>query len=169
MLQRGSVPEARSVFQLAIRLCNQSDDISAERVAHQLRLAHGNQARAAGESHDYTGCLHHANIWLDLSEKRLSPSGNSITDFELDTAYSELGVAHVLHNNLTTARRTFLKASLIHESVEELEATMSAEPRLNLGLIRWIQGWLSEAEVILTEVLEIQEDAFGVDDTQSLL
>lgn len=166
MLQRGSVPESRSIFQVAIKLCNNN---GAEGVTPQLRLAHGNEARAAGESHDYTGCLHHANLWLDLLGRRVWPSRNPITNFELGNAYNEVGVAYALQNEFVQAQWNFLQAKRVHESVENLEATMLAEPKLNFGIIHWLQGDFLQAEAELDELLQIQENAFGVNDTQSLL
>ena len=157
------------MFQVAIVICNQSENISAERVASQLRLAYGNQGCAAGESYDYQGCLHHAGLALDLSKRRLGLSRNSIMDFELGTAYNEVGVAYALQNMFAPAEHYLRQSIKVYLSVEHLKDAMLIWPKLYLGVIQWIQGRLSAAEIILTEILDIQENAFGVDDTKSLL
>lgn len=169
MLQRGSVLESRSIFQLIIKLCDESDDISSKWLASQLRLAHANEGYAAGESNDYRACLNHANIWLAQLERRHLPSETSIRPSELGAAYSEVGVAHALLNNFETAEYYLLRSISTYKAMDIFQDTILVWPKLHIASIRWVQGRLSEAELILTEILGIQEKAFGINDTRSLL
>lgn len=167
LLERGFVQESKTYYELAQKICENSENKDSENVALNLRMSHNNQTSAAAATNERRSCLDHSLIWLQMSIERKTPAGLPLEDYELGIVYNETGVAYGMNEMWDTAAEYFIKSMNVMKELENYDDTMLGWPEPNLGLIYWVQGKFDEAEVVLNEILEIHATAYGVDDTQS--
>ncbi|KAL9628452.1 MAG: hypothetical protein Q9164_007271 [Protoblastenia rupestris] len=167
LLEKGFVQESKAYYRIAQRICENSPDRDTEEVSLTLRMAHNNQTTAAAETNARGDCLHHSLIWMEMFQKRKTPDGKPLRDYELAIVYNEIGVAYGMNEQWSLAEDYFLKSIEVMKEQDDYEDTNLGWPEPNLGLIYWIQGRYDEAETVLNEILDVFALAFGVDDIKS--
>lgn len=165
--ERGYPQEAKGFFRLTEILYEQAEDKATPEREYMLRRANLNHATASMETNDREDCLTRYRRWLDKSLESAPGPEDGKFWYELACIYNETGVAYAMNEMFDMAIEYLLKSIEAFQKLENYDDTMLNWPEPNLGFMYWILGRYKDAELVLSEILGIHEEHYGVDDTVS--
>lgn len=132
-----------------------------------LRRANLDSATASMECNDAQDCLRRFKAWIDNSAAAASAEVDSNSQYELALYYNEIGVAYGMNGLYEDAIEHLFQSIEFFQRMPDYDDTLLSWPEPNLGFMYWVQGRYDEAERVLLEILQVQEDAWGVDDQKT--
>lgn len=165
--ERGFPQEAKEFWRLTEQIYENSMRASSDKEEYMLRRANLDSATASMEANDAQDCLKRFKAWIEQSDTTASTSDDFNSQYELALYHNEIGVAYGMNGLYDSAIGHLLKSIDFFQGMPDYDDTLLSWPQPNLGFMYWVQGRYDEAKDILLEILQVHEEAWGVDDTNT--
>ncbi|KAF4552208.1 Hypothetical protein D9617_10g071880 [Elsinoe fawcettii] len=160
--ERGFSFKGRAYCEQALALCKGMRSPSKRGLLQQIHFTLG---AIANETNDGKACLEHTKVFLQMAQEDSALSG--VVDIPLATAYSQLGIAYTMVDDLPHALQLFKESVSSLRSLPNVTVETVAFPVANLGLALWLLGELDEAEAVFKSALQEREIALGMGDAKT--
>lgn len=161
--ERGAGKRFFQSLDLAQSICEFDQQASL----HIMSDIHYTRGVEAAETNQKPVAFENNTAFLDIRLRIAAISKEGKRDPKLAQAYNQAANAYLDRNAFEDALHHYYQALEVFKTLPDYKETMATICVANLGTVYWLQGRLSEAEVLILDNLRAREAEFGVDDTES--
>lgn len=165
--ERGFPQEAKEFWRLTEHLYENPSQYSSGKKQYMLRRANLDSATASMEANDAQDCLKRFKAWIEEASTTTLTSDDFNSQYELALYYNEVGVAYGMNGLYDAAIDHLLRSIEFFQRMPDYDDTLLSWPQPNLGFMYWVQGRYDEAKDVLLEILQVHEEEWGIDDTNT--
>ena len=158
-----------SLAQAVLERCIKEHPLDVVALKKLLSSSYNYQAIAGVETDNGQQSLVNCKAWIELVLERIEKFNNRDDALELAEAYNESGMAYMRSGQENQAEDSWKQSIESFANVPGSTILDQTFPSIHLGIFYSIRGEGGKGDEVLQPVVKAREDAYGKDDTTSMV